>query len=205
MESLVIPFLHILRIINSPHSKDNETQSHGISVELDPIASKKLALAYAEALNDEQRRIIFYDLVRFDEPKMTITMLFISGYAECSWYKRVDEWVRRGNLECVTKDSPNGLVALEELPFTRWGTYLASLGVITRVNSRELFSALDIDENRHKISESYAANSTDSTVMRELTKTRCLFDVFDSDATETKDISAVDKIITENEAIEGAD
>ncbi|RCN42116.1 hypothetical protein ANCCAN_11909 [Ancylostoma caninum] len=172
MESLVIPFLHILRIINSHHSKDSVTQSHGISVELDPTASKKLALAYAEGLNDEQRRIMFYDLVRFDEPKMTITMLFTSGYAECSWCKRL-EWVRRGNLECVTKDSPNGLVVLEELPFTRWGAYLVSLGVITRENSRELFSAHDVYENRRKISESYAVISTDSTIMRELPKTRC--------------------------------
>ncbi|KAL6734150.1 hypothetical protein Aduo_004721 [Ancylostoma duodenale] len=232
VELLVIPFLHILRIINSHHLKDSESQSHGISVELDPTASKKLALVYAEALNDEQRKIIFYDLTSFDEPKMTITMLFTGGYPECSWYKRLHEWVRRGNLECITRDSLNGLVVLEELPFTRWCTYLVGLGIITRGNSKGFSSAYGIDENRREKSDICAMISTDSTVTRELPKTRksrsndlykvrwqpvllrvgfasnpgrdLTGDVFDSDGIERKNISANDKI-TENEVIQAAD
>ncbi|EYC08732.1 hypothetical protein Y032_0064g3502 [Ancylostoma ceylanicum] len=204
VESLVIPFLHILRI-NSHRSKDSETHSHGISVELDTTASKKLALIYAEALNDEQRKIIFYDLTRFDEPKMTITMLFTSAFSECSCFKRLDTWVRQGNLECVSRDAPNGLVVLEELPFTRWSTYLLGIGVITKWNSRGFSSVYDIADDRRKNSEGYAVTPTESTVTRELPNTRksrsnhLYKDVFDSDGTHSKDISAVDKVIIESD------
>ncbi|KAK6734124.1 hypothetical protein RB195_017727 [Necator americanus] len=159
VESLVIPFSHILKIIYSHHVKDYETHSHGISIDLDPTASMKLALVYAEALNDEQRKIIFYDLTRFDEPKMTVTMLFAIDYMECSCYKILQKWVRRGNEECVTRDSRNGLVTLEEFPHVMWCSYLVGIGVITsKAYSRKLSAVYDsLLETRRKKSDSYVA------------------------------------------------
>ncbi|CAJ0608579.1 unnamed protein product [Cylicocyclus nassatus] len=124
-ESLVISFSHILRIVR----RDN--QYHGISIELDAAASMKLALFYTEAVSSEQKTIIFYDLTRFDRPRMTINMLFVSDYVECRCFRGLNYWVRRGNEACIDRNSTNGLVVLQELPYSLWLSYLNSYGILT--------------------------------------------------------------------------
>ncbi|VDM58179.1 unnamed protein product [Angiostrongylus costaricensis] len=93
VESLSIPFTRILKITTSPSYKESQCQEFGISMDLDEISSRKLAVLYGTALKDDRKKIIFYDLTWFDKPKMTITVLFKGKNEIYDCIKGLQRWV----------------------------------------------------------------------------------------------------------------
>uniref|UniRef100_A0A0K0DHL0 PI3K/PI4K domain-containing protein n=1 Tax=Angiostrongylus cantonensis TaxID=6313 RepID=A0A0K0DHL0_ANGCA len=131
MESLSIPFTRILKITTSPSYKESQCQEFGISMDLDEISSRKLAVLYAAALKDDRKKVIFYDLTWIDKPKMTITVLLKGRNAIFDCLKGLQRWWNYPAL-CGT----NTYVTLEFLifmdVFVDFGAIVMKMMVICR-------------------------------------------------------------------------